>query len=198
MASWEDDVSLYDEDLAGGVYYDPKSGKYYAEERYKYKGGRKGMFGGRRTKSGYDLIELNEDELADFSSYRDKRGDYARGRRGSKMYSGPGRNVGDVKLGEEMDKYKASRTADMRGPYGANVAGDGMTGMFGAMTAARKAGEDYEKDVAKRVKDYSNWWDKERASGERGTVRRAELKAKAEGTKAMRSRYASGRGWGTV
>jgi len=185
MASWEDDVSLYDEDLAGGVYYDPKSGKYYAEERYKYKGGRRGMFGGRRTKSGYDLIELNEDELADFSSYRDKRGEYARGRRGRKMYSGPGRNVGDVKLGEEMSAYKSSPK-------------QGMTGMMSALTGARQAGEKYEKDVAKRVKDYSNWWDKERASGERGTVRRAELKAKAESTKAMRSRYASGRGWGTV
>ena len=196
MASWEDDESLYDEDLAGGVYFDPKSGKYYAEETYKYRGGRKGMFGGRRLKTGYDLVELDEDELADFSAYRDKRGDYARGRRGSKMYSGPGRNVGDVKLGEEMDKYKASRTEAMRNGYGEAVSPNSMTGMFGAMTAARQAGEKHEKDVAKRVKDYSNWWDKERASGQRGSARVQELKAKGRATQAMRSRYAKGRGWG--
>jgi hypothetical protein len=185
MASWEDDESLYDEDLAGGVYFDPKSGKYYAEETYKYRGGRKGMFGGRRKKTGYDLVELDESELESFSKYREGRGEYARGRRGRKMYSGPGRNVGDVKLGEEMSAYKSAPK-------------QGMTGMMSALTGARQAGEKYEKEVAKRVKDYSNWWDKERASGERGTVRRAELKAKAESTKAMRSRYASGRGWGTV
>ena len=185
MASWEDDESLYDEDLAGGVYFDPKTGKYYAEETYKYRGGRKGMFGGRRKKTGYDLVELDESELEAFGQYREGRGAYARGRRGRKMYSGPGRNVGDVKLGEQLSAYKSAPK-------------QGMTGMLSALTGARQASEKYEKDVAKRVKDYSNWWDKERASGERGTVRRAELKAKAESTKAMRSRYASGRGWGTV
>jgi len=183
MASWEDDESLYDEDLAGGVYFDPKTGKYYAEETYKYRGGRKGMFGGRRKKTGYDLVELDESELESFSKYREGRGEYARGRRGRKMYSGPGRNVGDVKLGEQLSAYKSAPK-------------QGMTGMLSALTGARQASEKYEKDVAKRVKDYSNWWDKERASGERGSARVQELKAKGQATQAMRSKYAQGRGWG--
>jgi len=183
MASWEDDESLYDEDLAGGVYFDPKTGKYYAEETYKYRGGRKGMFGGRRKKTGYDLVELDESELEAFSKYREGRGEYARGRRGRKMYSGPGRNVGDVKLGEMKGEYGLAREQN-------------LPSMMGFLTGARQASEKYEKDVAKRVKDYSNWWDKERASGERGAARVQELKAKGQATQAMRSKYAQGRGWG--
>ena len=128
-------------------------------------------------------FDLDESELEAFSQYREGRGEYARGRKGRKMYSGPGRNVGDVKLGEQLSAY----TSDAK---------QGMTGMLSALTGARQASEKYEKDVAKRVKDYSNWWDKERASGERGSARVQELKAKGQATQAMRSKYAQGRGWG--
>lgn len=184
MASWEDDESLYDEDLGGGVYYDPKSGKYYAEETYKYRGGRKGLFGGRRKKTGYDLIELDESELEAFGKYREGRSDYARGRKGRKAYSGPGRNVGDKAFVEQMGKAKGA-------------AGPSMSAYTIGATLARQQSEKYEKEVAKRIKDYSSWWDKERASGERGAARVQELKAKGQATQAMRSRYASGRGWGS-
>lgn len=177
--SWMDSEGLYDEDLGGGVYFDPKTGKYYAEMDYEYKGARKGFFGGRKTKTGTDFIELDESQLDEFRKYREgQEGKRYRGRRGNKGYRGPGTALHDRGRGE----YQRP------------------DGTYGSMVSVQRfeAGEALEKATMKRVKDYANWYKSETAGGERGSARMQTLEAKGQATKQMRQRYDKGRGWGSV
>ena len=180
--SWMDSEGLYDEDLGGGVYFDPKSGKYYADVDYQYKGGRKGLFGGRRTKQGSDFIELSEDQLSEFKAWRrSNEGKSYRGRRGGKSYRGPGTAVSD----RGSREFEDSQVRD-------------ASKIYEFLGARNVAGEKAESDIRKRVMDYAAWFKSETAGGERGSARMQSLKSKGEATQAMRQRYAKGRGWGSV
>lgn len=173
--SWMTSEGLYDEDLGGGVYYDPESGKYYADINYGYKK-KSGLFkdsklGKGKNRTGNDLIMLDESELADFERWRAKNeGGRYRGKRGRDTYRGPGRAVSDM------------------APKGKNA--------MGFMT--KSMGEKQEKATRRRVMDYAEWYGSEVGSGERGSARLANLKAKGAATKEMRARYDKGRGWGSL
>lgn len=181
-----DSEGLYDEDLGGGVYFDPKTGKYYADVDYEYKGGRKGLFKGRKTEKGSDFIELTEDQLSEFKAWRDSNeGKRYRGRRGRDSYSGPGTAMFDrgkqgydqqVLLGEKSNLYD----------------------VYSMKTKAMKEAEAFESKTRKRVMDYAAWYKSETAGGERGSARMQALKSKGQATQAMRQRYDKGRGWGSV
>lgn len=170
--SWMTSEGLYDEDLGGGVYYDPETGKYYADIGYSYKK-KSGLFkdsklGKGKRRTGDDLIMLEESELADFERWRAKNeGGRYRGRRGRDAYRGPGRAVSDMPT-------------------------EGMKFAIGG------AGQKKEASERKRIMNYAEWYGSEIGSGERGSARLANLKAKGAATKEMRARYDRGRGWGSL
>lgn len=182
--SWMDSEGLYDEDLGGGVYFDPKTGKYYADVDYEYKGGRKGLFKGRKTEQGSDFIELTEDQLSEFKAWRDSNeGKRYRGRRGKEAYRGPGTAMYD----RGDPGFQRPEVGQMQ-----------MYDMYTGQSKRQKEAEAYEDKVRKRVMDYAAWYKSETAGGERGSARMQSLKSKGEATRAMRQRYDKGRGWGSV
>jgi len=178
-SDWMDDESLEDD----GVFYDPDSGKYFAKIDYTYKGGRRGFgrsskFGSRKTKSGRTFIELSEDEIDEFQSYRDRyEGTRIKGKRGGGAYGGPGREV-------RAQKFRAQGEEESYSDY-------------------QKAKKQFESDLKaqrggrlERLSTLSNWWDKERVSGERGKARKELVEAQGNAIAAFRARFAVGQGWG--
>lgn len=179
-SDWMDDESLEDE----GVFYDPDSGKYFAKIDYTYKGGRSGIgksskLGKRKTKGARTFIELNEDEVEQFQSYRDRyEGTRIKGKRGGSAYGGPGREVVRKEFrrgrmeGETYAEYQKAKKE------------------FEADRRSRRAGR------LERLTSLSNWWDKERVSGERGKARKELVEAQGNAIAAFRQRFAVGQGWG--
>lgn len=178
--NWMDDESLEDD----GVFFNPEDGKYYAKIDYTFKGGKSGFgksskFGKRKTKKGQTFIQLAEDEIDEYQAYRDKnQGKAIKGKRGRNAYRGPGSEVNygaDIeprREGESLAEYN-KRSQEAR-----NQAKSDMGAAF------------------KAYKEKSNWWDAERASGERGKARKELVEAQGNAIAAFRARFAVGQGWG--
>lgn len=178
--NWMDDESLEDD----GVFFDPESGKYYAKIDYTFKGGKSGIgksskLGKRKTKKGQTYIELAEDEIDEYQAYRDKnQGKAIKGKRGRNAYRGPGSEV-SYREGKEGRREGEDFLA-----YNLRVAQE------------REEGKKAMSKAFKAYKEKSNWWDAERASGERGKARKELVEAQGNAIAAFRARFAVGQGWG--
>jgi len=187
MASWEDDESLYG-GAGGGTYVDPRSGKRYALVDYTFRGKRKRMWGGRRLKKSTEVVEVDPEDkstLDELEQFRDERtGSYIRGRKGLGAYQGPGKAVVDA------EGFRVGRLSDRASTVGFGL---GSGGKYRKTTISPTTQKfiDYLKGTA-------NWWDTERASGQRGQERKALLKAREQGLEMMRRESAEGRGWGRL
>lgn len=182
-SDWEADVSTYNPDVGGGVYFDPRTGKYYADIGYTYKKKTKlfkgSKLGQEKGRSGRDVIELDASELEDFYKWRQTgAGSRYRGKRGKGEYQGPGRALADKKL-----------------PGATVTASDGTT--FQLFNRARMEGERDEAARRKQSKKDQEWWDRERLSGERGQKRIGILKSRREAIEAYRT-AAQRQGWGAT
>lgn len=178
-SDWLDDESMEDD----GVFYDPDTGQYYAKLDYTYKGGKSGIgksskFGKRKTKKGRTYVELAEDEIEEFKKFREgNEGKAFRGKRGSGAYGGPGREI-------RKTQFRMQRDDETSAQYKA---------------AKQEFERNYANQTSKRIENLqkkSNWWDKERASGERGTKRKELIQAQANAIQAFRARFDAGTGWG--
>lgn len=174
-SDWEADVSTYNPDVGGGVYFDPRTGKYYADIGYTYKKKTKLFKGSKlgqgKGRSGRDVIELDASELEDFYKWRQTgAGSRYRGKRGKGVYQGPGRALAD-----------------------ANSEGQN----FMARQMARGEGERDEAARRKQSQKDQSWWDRERLSGERGQKRIGILKSRREAIEAYRT-AAQRQGWGAT
>ena len=180
-SDWEADVSTYNPDVGGGVYFDPRTGKYYADIGYTYKKkvgiGDGWKLGQEKGRSGRDVIELDASELEDFYKWRQTgAGSRYRGKRGRDAYQGPGRALADTVV---YDK-------------------DGLTLSTGLFSGWSKSqGEKDEAARRKQSKKDQSWWDRERLSGERGQKRIGILKSRREAIEAYRT-AAQRQGWGAT
>lgn len=169
MAStWEDDEDIFSS-KGGGVYFDAKTGKYYADIDFTYKK-KSGVFkdsklGKGKSRKGSDLIELEADELDAFASWRQSQAGKAyRGKRGKGEYTGPGRAIGGTRgQPSDADEYMAA--------------------------------EKTEGELRKRLKSGREWWNIERASGARGMRRKELVGMRTEAIKNLQQRAAR-QGWG--
>lgn len=170
MSSWMDDVSLKSSS-GGGSYIDPRTGRKYAFRSYVRRGKKKLLSGRRKKYYEKDIIDITDADDA-FENYIDDvnagRARY-RGKRGRDAYGGPGKVV-------RMSGGRRKR--------------------LGLLFSKRGEEAKQENAFIDYLKNTANWWDTERASGQRGQERRQMLESQKEGLEIMRAEAAEGRGWG--